>query len=608
VAGPSAERGARRVSGLPGEGTQTVAQFELTLPRKVRFRLPPKGLYLMAVLLVTLGGYLIYPIVLLAINSFNVTESIIEPPRYAFDNWIIAFQRPDLLASLANTFLIFGSVTLIGMPLGVLIAWALARVKMPFSYGLEFCFWIAFMVPTISVTMGWIFLADPTLGLLNRAIQWLPFVDTRDGPFNIFSVPGIVWVHLMARSIADKVILLTPAFRNMDAALEEAARVSGGSNLRTMLRVTLPVMTPPIVVVFALHLTRAFDGFEVEQLLGTPFDFYIYSTQIFQMVREEFPPQYGQATALASITLLLVALIVPLQRWLTQRHRYTVVSGSYRPGLIDLGAGGWVIFASIVALLVLMILAPLVSLGLGSLMYRAGIFSLNVVFSLKHWQFILNEPLFWGAFENTLMLASTTAIISPFLFATIAYVLVRTKLPGRALLDTMIWTAAVVPGMLAGLGLLWMFLGTSFLVPLYGTLWPLIIVIVLQGKTTGTQLSKSVFLQMGADMEEAARVSGAGLVKTFFKIWIPLLTPTLILLGTLNFVSAATTTSSIILLATRGTYTLSILALEYASPGVNLKEEAGIISLIIMAMTLVGALIARLLTRRMGLQRSTIRI
>jgi iron(III) transport system permease protein len=585
-----------------------MAEVSVPLRKKSAFSVSPKGLFLMATLLILLGSYLIYPIILLGINSFNVAERIIDPPIYGLGNWLEAFERPELLESLFNTFLVFSSVTVIGMPLGVLIAWALARVKMPFSYGLEFCFWIAFMVPTISVTMGWIFLADPSLGLLNRALQTLPFIDSREGPFDIFSVPGIIWVHLMARSIADKVILLTPAFRNMDSSLEEAARVSGGSNFFTMIKVTLPVMTPPIVVVFALHLTRAFDGFEIEQLLGTPIEFFVYSTQIYSMIATTNPPEYGEATALASVTLLIVALVVPLQRWLTQRHRYSVVTGSYKPGLLDLGLAGRFIFAGIVALLLLMVMAPLVSLGLGSVMYRSGIFSLNEIFSLHHWEFILNEDLFWGAFKNTMLLASTTAIISPFLFATIAYVLVRTKLPGRALLDTMIWTAAVIPGMLAGLGLLWMFLGTPFLVPLYGTLWPLIIVIVLAGKTTGTQLSKSVFMQMGADMEEAARVSGAGYIRTFFKIWIPLLTPTLILLGTLNFIGAATTTSSIILLATRGTYTLSILALEYASPGVNLKEEAGIISLIIMAVTICGALVARQLSRRFGLQRSNIRL
>ena len=573
-----------------------------------RFRMPSKGYYLMAVILLVLGTYLIVPIVLLAIKSFNITPTVVDPPAYGLDNWREAFRRPDLLQALGNTFMVFGLVTVIGMPIGVLIAWALARVRMPFSRGLEFCFWIAFMAPTISITMGWIFLADSRLGLLNRALQQLPFFTAAEGPFDIFSVPGIVWVHLMARAIADKVILLTPAFRNMDAALEEASRVSGSGNLRTMLRVTLPVMTPPIVVVFALHLTRAFDGFEIEQLLGTPFGFFVYSTKIYNMVSETFPPQTGQATALASITLVLVALIVPLQRWLTQRHNYSVVTGSYKPGLIDLGIAGKVIFFAIVTLLVMMIIAPLVSLGLGSIMYRAGIFSLNVVFSLRHWQFVMNEPIFWGALTNTLVLASSTALVSPFLFATIAYVLVRTKLPGRALLDGMIWMAAVVPGILASLALLWMFLGTPFLAPLYGTLWPLVIVLLLQGKTTGTQMSKSVFLQMGADMEEAARVSGSGYLRTFFTIWVPLLLPTLILLGTLHFVTAATTSSSIILLATRGTYTLSLLALEYGSPGVNLKEAAGIISLVIMAITITGALIARRLTRRLGLQRSSIRV
>ena len=583
-----------------------MSQLAVELPKLPKVRMPKKGHYFMAILLIVLGSYLIYPIILLGINSFNVAPRVIDPPVFGLANWDLAFQRPELMRALGNTLLVFGLVTVISMPLGVMIAWALARVKMPFNRGLEFCFWIAFMVPSISVTMGWIFLADPSLGLLNRLLQALPFVDAVDGPLNIFSVPGIVWVHLMARSIADKVILLTPAFRNMDATLEEASRVSGSSNFRTMMRVTLPVMTPPIVIVFALHLTRAFDGFEIEQLLGTPIDFFVYSTQIYYMIREMSPPQYGQATALASITLLVVALIVPFQHWLTRRHKYSVVTGSYRPGVINLGAAGWFIFAGIVCLLLIMIMAPLISLGLGSVMYRAGIFSMNVVYSLRHWEYILNERMFWGAAKNTFLLAATTALLSPLLFAVIAYVLVRTKLPGRALLDGMIWTAAIVPGMLAGLGLLWMFLSTPFLVPLYGTLWPLFIVILLAGKTTGTQMLKSVFLQMGADMEEAARVSGSGYIRTFFKIWVPLLLPTLILLGTLHFVAAATTTSSIILLATRGTYTLSILALEYASPGVNLKEEAGIISLIIMAVTVVGALIARALTRRIGLQRSSL--
>ena len=142
---------------------------------------------------------------------------------------------------------------------------------------------------TARKSMGQNFLLDPNLGLLNKAVSYLPFVD--QGPFNIYSVPGIVWTQLMANQISLKVMLLTPAFRNMNGVLEEAARVSGASNFRTMTRVTLPVMVPALVVVFMLNLVRVFQSFEMEQLLGTSWGFYVYSTKIFQFIRIFDPPQ-----------------------------------------------------------------------------------------------------------------------------------------------------------------------------------------------------------------------------------------------------------------------------------------------------------------------------
>ena len=103
-----------------------------------------------------------------------------------------------------------------------------------------------------------------------------------------------------------------------------------------MLRVTLPLMISPMILVFALQLLRVFSSFETELLLGTPFGFFVYSTKIYALVRSDVP-NYGEATALASITLLLLLLIVPLQRHIIQRRRYTTITGSFRPGLIDLG-------------------------------------------------------------------------------------------------------------------------------------------------------------------------------------------------------------------------------------------------------------------------------
>ena len=562
-------------------------------------RVPSAGTFVMAVILLTLGFYFLYPIILIGMNSFNITNSLLANPVYGLDNWRTAFSQPELFRSVGNTFLIFGLQLAIGFPIAIAIAWSLARVRIPFSYGLEFLFWVAYLVPSISITIGWMLLLDPDLGFLNRALTWLPFVDS--GPFNIFSVPGIIWVHIVGNTVPSGVILLTPAFRNMDVTLEEASRVSGSSNLRTMLRVTLPVMIPPMVVVFALRLVRMFESFETEQLLGVPFGFFVYSTKLFELARDT-PPQYGAATALGSITLLLVAFIIPVQRWLLTRRQYTTVTGNFKPGRVNLGPWTWVIFAAIVFVLVLLIVAPVLSLLLGSFMRRAGIFILTPTYTLDHWRFVLTDTVFLNSLKNTLWLATTAALLSPLMFSMFGYIIVRTKWIGRGALDSLIWISAVIPGMLSGLGLLWMFVGTPFLRPLYGTLMPLIIVVIIQGNTVGVQISKAFFLQMGADLEEQARISGAGWWTTYFKIWLRLMMPTLVLLSVMNFMFAATTTSSIILLAPRGTMTLSILALEFAAPGVGLREAAGIVSLITLFMAVGMALAARAFGLRLGIR------
>jgi iron(III) transport system permease protein len=571
---------------------------ELPLARNFPAAYPTAGHFIMAAVLLVLGYFLVWPVLLLLINSFNAASDwFVEPRVWGLRHWQNAFVRPGLLKSLGNSLLIWSLTVSFSLPIGVAIAWLLARTRVPFSHTLEFMFWIAYMVPTLPTTIAWISLLDPDLGLINVALKKLGIFA--DAPFNIFSVPGVVWANLMGHGIAIKVMLLTPAFRNMDATLEEAARVGGAGNLRTLFRVTLPLMLPPMMLVFALQLLRIFQSFETEYLLGLPFGFYVYSTKIFTLIRNPVP-NYGEATVLASITLLLIALIIPVQRWILERRRYTTITGSYRPGLIDLGAGNYIAFAAIAALLVLLTIGPLCILVLGSFMTRIGYFTLG--FTLDHWKFVLTDPVFTKALRTTVVLGATAAIVSPLLFSVVAYILVRTRLPGRAALDLMVWSAGAIPGILAGLGLLWLFIGTPGLNVLFGTIWALIIVVVLQGKTTGVNVLKGVFVQVGADMEEAARVSGAGWLRTYFRIWLPLLTPTLVLVAVMNFVSAAGATSSIILLASRDTMTLSLMALELSSMAVSNREAASIVSIFIIAMTMAGAIVIRGLGARIGLR------
>src|ERR1044071_8724287 len=571
---------------------------ELRVARIVPARQLTTGHFIMAGVLFVLAYFLVWPVLLLLINSFNATSDwFVEPRVWGMRHWQNAFQRPGLLKSLGNSLLIWSLTVSFSFPIGVAIAWLLARTRVPFSHSLEFMFWISYMVPTLPTTIAWISLLDPDLGFINVALTKLGLFA--QGPFNIFSVPGIVWANLMGHGIAIKVMLLTPAFRNMDATLEEAARVGGASHWRTAIRITLPLMISPMVLVLALQLLRVFQSFETEYLLGMPFGFYVYSTKIFTLIRDPIP-NYGEATVLASITLVMIAFIIPLQRWILSRRRYTTISGSFRPGLIDLGKWTSVTFALIGLLLVLLTIGPLAILVLGSFMSRIGYFVLG--FTLDHWRFVLTDPVFVKALRTTLVLAITAAAVSPLLFSVIGYIIVRTQLPGRSVLDTMVWCAGAIPGILAGLGLLWVFVSTAVLNFLFGTIWALILVVMLQGKTTGVNLMKGVLLQIGAEMEEAARVAGAGWIRTYFLIWLPLLMPTLMLLAVMNFVSAAGATSSIILLASRDTMTLSLMALELSSVAVSNREAASIISIFIIAFTVAGAAVIRFCGRRLGVR------
>jgi iron(III) transport system permease protein len=552
----------------------------------------------MAAVLISLGYFLIWPVLLLLINSFNAAgDWFVEPRRWGVDHWVNALQRPGLLRSLGNSLLVWSLTVGISFPIGVAIAWLLARTKIPCSHTLEFLFWVSYMVPSLPTTIAWITLLDPDIGMINIGLK--NFFALDQGPFNIFSIPGIVWANLMGHGLSVKVMLMTPAFRNMDATLEEAARVGGASNLRTLFKVTLPLMISPMIMVFALQLLRIFQSFETEYLLGMPFGFYVYSTKVYSLVRNAIP-NYGEATVLASLTLLIIALIIPLQRWILERRRYTTLTGSFRPGLIDLGKWNYVAFAVIGLLLMLLTIGPLCILVLGSFMQRIGYFQLG--FTVEHWRLILTDPVFVKALRTTLTLALSAALLSPLIFSLLAYILVRTRLPWRSLLDLMIWGSGAIPGILAGLGLLWLFIGTPGMNVLFGTIWALILVVMLQGKTTGVNIMKSVLVQVGADMEEAARVAGAGWIRTYFKIWLPLLMPTLVLLAVMNFVAASGATSSIILLASRDTMTLSLMALELSTTAVSNREAASIISIFIIAFTIIGALLVRYFGRRLGVR------
>jgi iron(III) transport system permease protein len=212
----------------------------------------------------------------------------------------------------------------------------------------------------------------------------------------------------------------------------------------------------------------------------------------------------------------------------------------------------------------------------------------------------LTDPRILQGLQNTLIIAFSAAIFGAFFFSLVGYVLVRTKFWGRGILDSICWLPSAIPGVLSGLGLLWMFLGTPFFRPFYGTLFLLVIASVLGGITLATQILKANFVQLGNELEEASRMSGAGFWRTYFKVVFPLMAQTMVLVAVLKFMFASQQTSSIILLATSETRTLSLLALDQVAAGY--REVASITVIFIMLMTLGVAMVARSFGLKVGIR------
>ena len=567
-------------------------------PALTRSWLPPLdgGTAIMAALIGFMGFYVLYPLTLIVINSFN-TATIAEPEVYGLDAWRKAFAEPGIWRSLLNSVKIGIVLQLIALPTGIFISWLLARTNILCANLFEFGFWLSFFMPGLACTFGWMLMLDPSTGLINSWLRQVPGLSWLN--FDIYSFWGIIWVHVVSHGLSTKVMLLTPAFRRMDASMEEASRMSGASALTTLVRITVPAMTPVIIVVFLLSVIRIFSSLEIELLLGVPWGFYVYSTKIVDLARQE-PPLVNQAAALGSVILIFLVAFIPIQRKLIARRQFTTVTGQFKPKIIELGAWRYPATAFVGLVLFVLDVVPLLSVVGGSFMTRFGFFNLPKTWTLEYWRMALTDPRILQGLHNTLIVAVSAGLVGALFFSLVGYVLVRTKLPGRGILDSICWLPSAIPGVLSGLGLLWMFLGTPVFRPFYGTIVLLVVAQVLGGITLATQILKANFVQLGKELEESSRMSGAGFWRTYLRIVFPLMAQTMVMVAVIKFMFAAQHNGAIILLATSETRTLSLLALDQVAAGY--REVASITIIMITVLTLGVAIVARSFGLKVGIR------
>ena len=534
------------------------------------------GLALLAAILAFLS---VYPLSMLLYGSLHST-----PPGMAgtfnLDGYRDILTRENLL-TLLNTVGISLAKTVPSLALAVLLAWILARTDTPCRGALEVLVTLPFFIPPILTAMAWGMLGNPQVGLLNQLYQWITGSST--APINVYSYGGVVW-HMMQYSVPFLFLLIVDAFRAMDPSLEEAARMCGASRFRTFRTITLQLMLPALTSGAILSFIRGIENFESPLFFGTPAGIHVITTDIYDSINQRSPPQYQYATAVSFVIMALLFLIVLLQWRLLRGRSFTTVSGKgYSPGIIKLGKWRWATFAFCLLFFVVTVVLPVGQLLIGSFFKFFGFYQWDML-TLEHYQAVFGSSEFWRGFGNTMLLGLIGASATMVLGGLVAYISVRTKWRGRSLIDAMAWLPWMMPGIVLGVGFLWGFALLPHAIPIYGTIWALLLAYISLGTPLSVRVMSTAFSQLSFDIEECSRVHGAGWLTTMWRIVIALSWPSFAVGWVLVFFGIMRELSASVLLYSIGSEVLSVVLLKLWVNG-N-AEQVSVIGLMMMVMVI----------------------
>ena len=446
--------------------------------------------------------------------------------------------------------------------------------------------------------MSWIFLASPKIGLINLALQGL--LGTDYVFVNVYSIWGMIWVDGLHYSPM-AFLLMTAAFRSMDPALEESAMMSGASILQTAWRVTLKLAWPAIFATLLILFVRSIESFEVPALLGLPVGIHVFTSSIYQAIHQ-YPSQIGLACAYGVTLLLITTLGIYFQSRLTGRgSKYSTITGKgFRPRPVDLGRWRYLTAAIFIVYLLLIVALPFLVLVWSSLQkfYSPPSIAALQNLTLDPYRFVLNYAPLANAVWNTLVLSTGSATVIMLVTSVICWITVKTKMPGRWLLDNLASLPLMFPGIVLGLAILIFYLNVS--IGVYGTLWILFLAYLTRFLPYGMRYNTTSMLQIHKELEESAHMSGASWGTTFRRILLPLLKPGLIA-GWIYIVIVSTRElSTSILLYSPGTEVVSIVIWELWENGQYVELSALGVMFIIALFFLVMS--AQILGRRFGLK------
>ena len=449
---------------------------------------------------------------------------------YTAANYIETFSDPFAWRALFNTFVFSGLTLAVAMTIGTPLAWLIERTDFPGKTAVFATMTIGLLVPGFATAIGWEFLLHPRIGMVNTALVGLFQLTTP--PFNIGNLWGMGWVQGLG--LAPVAFVMTSVvLRAIDPTLEDAAAMSGARPYRALLRITLPLAWPGLLAAGIFIFMIGFSAFDVPAIIGLAGNIYTFATYTYDQMRPpQGDPQYG---AVAALSMVMVVLGLLLSWWYARMQRrapqFAVVTGKgYRPRLIALTGGGKLLaVAFVVVYLLLSQVLPLLVLVWTSTVPFPQPPTLEAIASMSWSNYgLLPAAMIWRGFKNTAELIVLVPAITIAIAFSISWIVLRSRVPGRALFDFVAFLPLSVPSIVFSMAALLLALFVlQQVVPIYGTLWILVLVYVVSRISYATRMTNSALIQIHRELEEAAQMAGAGLGGVIRWVLAPLLRPAL---------------------------------------------------------------------------------
>jgi iron(III) transport system permease protein len=498
----------------------------------------------------------LYSVIQTSLFTVKLTGEI---DQFTLDYYRQLFAELTIVGPFLNSlYFAVGSAVLATM-LGGTIAWLVTRTDAPLRSLGYFTAFASFGTPFILYTIGWLLL----LGKAGPVNYWLKTIFVQSGPvIDIYSMGGMIFIESLLWS-PFVFLMLAAAFRSMDPSLEEASSVCGARVWQTMRRISLRLMLPAFFSVLLLIFIRTFESFEIPALVGLPGDIRVLTTSIY-LDAQKLPPRYGSAGAFAVLLMLVVAGTLYMYFRLTREGErfHTVTGKGYRPALIRLGRWRWVAGTGLLAYSVVLLVLPFLIILWASFLpfYMQPSLEAFSKFTLKNYVTALNFPKITDSIRNSVMLGVGSASVVLTLTLLASWILVRTKIRGRWLLDFLTTLPLLFPGIVMGLAILRFYLIVP--IPVYGTLWILLIAFCTRYIPYGIRYTHSGLLQLHRELEEASYAAGASWFNSLRRITLPLITPSFLGGWIFVFLLSAKELSMSVLLVSPQTPVVSVAIFE----------------------------------------------